>query len=97
MSADQTSDLAQRLARLAQHLASEVVGGPGGRCEVTADDQDPRHASRGRCSRHAVAIRWEAGFADVVCREHAATAAGRGAVVVYPLRHDGTERTTRQP
>lgn len=83
---DTRTDLDQKLRRLAEHLASEAVGS---RCTLTADlDAESRD---GRCRGSAVAVRWESGFADDVCERHATTALARGAVVVYPKRHNGED------
>jgi hypothetical protein len=71
------------LRRLAEHLASEVADARS-RCELTTD------TGSGRCKGGAAAVRWEAGFADVVCQHHADTATERGAVVVQMRRHDGS-------
>lgn len=68
--------------RLAEHLASEALGL---RCELT----DPFGNPSGRCPGRAIAIRWEDGFADDVCEEHAGRVKAEGALVIYPKRHDG--------
>lgn len=90
---------AESLLRLAQHLATQIVGG---RCDLTAfpEDRDRKEAWRenqGRCPGDVVAIRWEDGFADKVCERHAAEAESRGVIVVRPQRHDGTQTVTQQP
>lgn len=80
--------------RLAEHLASVAMGE---RCDLVAfsgeaNDFENRRDHRGRCPRPAVAIRWEAGFADDVCDRHAQAATERGsALIVRPKRHDGTD------
>jgi hypothetical protein len=79
------------LRRLAEHLAYQACGG---QCTLTAfigegDDTE------GRCPGQVVAVRWEHGFADEVCERHAATALGRGALVVRLRRHDGTPAASR--
>lgn len=51
-------------------------------CEVTG------LSGSGRCIEPAAAIRWEAGFLDLVCTEHAARAEGRGALVVFPAKEE---------
>lgn len=64
-----------RLRAMAEYLAKETIGR---QCELTAD--------RGykRCPDPAVAVRWEDGFADDVCEEHAQSALDRGrATVIY--------------
>lgn len=78
-----------QLRRFAEHLASEAIGS---RCELVAH---PGKGSRdGRCAGQAVAIKWEDGFADDVCIRHATTASDRGAIVIYPKRHNGEEGGT---
>jgi hypothetical protein len=67
--------------RLAQHLVSEMLSGED--CEIATQ------GGVGRCIENAVAVRWDHGFADMVCDHHAQTAAERGAVVVFAKRHDG--------
>lgn len=71
--------------RFAEHLASEVMGE---HCTLVADSST-HHATRGRCTGQAVAIRWEDGYADDVCELHAAAASGRGSLVIRPKRHNG--------
>lgn len=68
--------------RFAEHLVHNSLGS---RCELTS------FVDSSRCSGEAVAIRWEAGFADDVCQDHAETAIKRGAAVVFARHHDGTE------
>ena len=80
------------IARLAEHLADS---GRLLRCEMVAflgeeRRDDPWPESRGRCPRDSVAVKWEDGFADWVCEKHAETAAGRGALMIRPKRHDGS-------
>lgn len=70
------------LLRLAQHLTTELVDG-GGWCHVATRKGE-------RCKEPDAAVRWEDGFADIVCEMHAESARERGALVVYPRRHDGT-------
>jgi len=75
----------ESVVRFAAHLASHTVGR---QCELTAlpGDVEPY----GQCSGDAVAIRWEDGFADDVCEPHAQRVRnGDGALVVYPVRHNG--------
>lgn len=85
----------RRALRAAQHLASETMSSLSN-CDLTADPADAARAevatapSRGRCPRKAVGIRWEHGFADRVCEVHANSAKERGALVIYPRRHDGS-------
>lgn len=69
------------IERLAAHLAHKAMPV---RCELAG----PR--GYGRCEGEAVAVKWESGFADFVCEEHAASAEERGAVVVRASRHDGS-------
>lgn len=75
----------QKIRRLAEHLAYEVIGTDNltGDCEVVG------FSGGGRCIEPAVAVRWESGFADKVCQQHAERAEGRGVLVVYAKRHDG--------
>lgn len=73
-----------QMLRLTQHLASELVDG-GGWCHLSVGEGT-------RCKEPDVAVRWEDGFADVVCEMHAETARQRGALVVYPKRHNGTPK-----
>lgn len=68
--------------RFTEHLVHNSLGS---RCELTS------FVDSSRCTGKAVAIRWEAGFADDVCEDHAETAIKRGAVVVFARHHDGTE------
>lgn len=77
----------QNLLRLAQHLADAFVDGRHRPvdCELTG------FSGSGRCIEPAVAVRWEMGFADLACEEHSRRAKERGALVVYPHRHDGSE------
>lgn len=76
----------ERLLRLAQHLAwADIDGRVDQDCEVATQ------GGEGRCIERAVAIRWEQGFADRVCEQHALSAATRGAVVVYAKRQDGSD------
>lgn len=70
--------------RLAEHLATLLPWGED--CEVATQD------GKGRCIEEATAVRWESGFVDMVCDHHADRAEGRGALIVRPKRHDGTER-----
>lgn len=73
----------ESVSRLAAHLTSEALGD---RCELTALTGN----RSGRCAGAAVAIRWEEGFADDVCALHADRVHDdSGALVVYPLRHNG--------
>jgi hypothetical protein len=77
--------------RLAQHLATEAHTM---RCELVAlkGEEDWHEAwpeNRGRCKGDTVAVKWEDGFADSVCERHARNAEERGALVVWPKRHDG--------
>jgi len=59
--------------RLAWSVADEVT-----RCELTADD------GMDRCPGKPVAIRYEHGFLDTVCRKHAERAEQRrGATVIW--------------
>ena len=74
--------LAQSLLRLAQHLASSEVDG-GGLCHIVCSTGE-------RCEEPDAAIRWENGFADIVCEHHAQAARYRDALVVYPALNDGT-------
>jgi hypothetical protein len=74
------------LLRFTQHLVSEMADG-GGRCSLT-------DGIGGRCKGADDAMRWEDGFADVICEQHAESARQRGALVVYPHRHDGSTRVT---
>lgn len=62
------NDEIEVLQRFAQHLASELVDG-GGWCHLAKE-------SGGRCKEPDAAVRWENGFADVVCEHHAETAPG---------------------
>lgn len=81
------TDAARSLSLAAAHLAHLVL--TDARCDVLAGGDNP--AGRGRCRDHAVAVRWENGFADLVCELHANNAATRnGALVIRPRRHDGT-------
>ena len=74
-----------KVEALAAHLVSEHLGGRlDSGCSLTAD------SGSGRCTRRAVAVKWEHGFADEVCETHAEKARARGALVVSPRRHDGT-------
>ena len=78
--------------RLAAHLLDDNMRT---RCDLTAEpgeaDEDERpRRNRGRCPGVSVGVRWEDGFADVVCEQHAQNAEARGALVVRPKRHDGT-------
>lgn len=91
---------ADSVLRLAQHLASEILG--GGRCKLIAiagqeNEYEPWSEDYGRCPHPVVALRWEDGFADEVCEQHADEAEGRGAIVVRPLRHDGTREVVTPP
>lgn len=74
----------ESVSRLAAHLASEAVGQC---CELTAERTSP--GNLGRCAGDAVAVRWADGFADDVCEPHAEQARCAGALVIYPLRHNG--------
>jgi hypothetical protein len=74
------------ILRLAEHLASEAMLHG---CEITASPND----ADDYCAHDAVAIRWENGFADSVCEYHANRAAERGALVVYPKRHNGEHQS----
>lgn len=75
--------------RFVEHLVSEVMSD---RCTLVAESAvTPRN--RGRCEEPAVAIRWEDGYADDVCDNHAAAAVRRGALVVRPKRHNGEPST----
>lgn len=75
-----------RMLRFTQHLVDQYDPiDHGVDCEVATQ------SGAGRCIETAVAVRWENGFADAVCDHHAETAKGRGALVVYPRRHDGSE------
>jgi len=73
---------ARNVLRLAQHLLSEISHADLGRCELAIQDGS-------RCDERANAVRWEDNFADLVCEAHARSAVARGALVVYPKRHDG--------
>lgn len=58
---------------------------------IDGDDCDlTGFSGSGRCIEPAVAVRWEGGFADAVCAEHAGRAITRGAVVAFA---DGTSVT----
>ena len=79
----------QHVERFVEHLVSEVMGD---HCALVAESGvTPRN--RGRCAEPAVAIRWEDGYADDVCENHATAAARRGALVVRPKRHNGEPST----
>lgn len=100
MSTDLTGRLATTydaatLVRAAQALVDEIIIVGAGRCDLTADPGDPglryddMDRRRGRCSRPLAAIKWEDGFLDKVCEEHAVSAERRGAHAFRPVRHDG--------
>lgn len=75
----------ERLLAAAQHLTEEVLSQRlVNICDLTAVK------GSGPCLRRSVAIRWEDGFADLVCEHHAQTARDRGALVIFPKRHDGS-------
>lgn len=83
-----TVDTTNPLLRLAQHLASrERDQWSTPTCELTTKEDS------GRCRGEAVGVRWEDGFADLVCEGHAEDAEARGAIVVRARRHDGTLTT----
>lgn len=92
---DTSTASTKSLVRLAAALAYEVITPGIGRCELTADAGTPERREdwpedRGRCPGLIHALRWEDGFIDRVCERHAANAEERGAVVVRPVRADGT-------
>ncbi len=72
--------------RFLAHLAGEAIGA---RCELTGLSGISKGGNLGRCTGDAVAIRWEDGFADSVCEEHAQLARERGTLVIEPRRHNG--------
>lgn len=79
---EEVSQRARVAERMAQALVHEVWFEED--CEVTG------FSGEGRCIEPAVAIRWEHGFMDRVCQEHATRAQNRGALVVSPRKQDGT-------
>lgn len=72
--------------RLAEQLASLALDEYCGL--IALPDHPP-----GPCRNKAAAIRWEDGFADSVCDQHAARTLERGGLIVYPHR---TEPDTEQ-
>lgn len=63
--------LLEAAGKLAASVADELT-----RCELTTDDGCER------CPREPVAVRYEHGFIDIVCDDHASSAERRLAVVI---------------
>lgn len=76
--------------RFAEQLASLALDEYCGLIALPDYPPDP-------CRNKATAIRWEDGFADSVCDQHAARTLERGGLVVYPHRPEpDTEQNARR-
>lgn len=79
--AEERRDQAERELEAARHLIATMLddGGRTVRCQLTNDK------GTDRCAGKAAAVKWEDGFRDYVCDEHATNAEARGATLVVRL------------